>query len=234
MRKLILLIALMMLPAIALAAGFGGLLGTDEPLPDPADVLGLNPTLFEEEVQIGDMTYTSFAYPMPADMNAFMRSYGALADKAGYTVTESSVPQPNGKQGPFAYCVSNGAKKAYIVPDHLGCMLVIVDNRIEFEHMPTPVPTAPPTPPPTPTPAYVPAPDNGGSSEIDYPPSPGRHLEYQQVKVDCPSCYGGKCSVCNGSGTYRNYGAAVPCDRYCSSCNGLGYFYQSQPVWVYD
>ena len=90
------------------------------------------------------------------------------------------------------------------------------------------------TPPPTPTPAYVPSPDSGGSSVPDYPPSPGRHLEYQQVKVDCPSCYGGKCSVCNGSGTYRNYGAAVPCDRYCSSCNGLGYFYQSQPVWVYD
>ena len=233
MRKLLWLIALLMIPVTAMAAGFGGLLGSDEPLPDPGKVLGFDPTLFEEDIVIGEVIYTSFAYPMPGDMNGFIRDYSVLTDKAGYTITESTMPQANGKPGPFAYCVSAGAKKAYFVPNYLGCLLVMVDHRIDFAHMPTPVPTAPPTPPPTPTPERVIIPNNdgGGSSGYD---SPSRHLEYQTVKVDCPSCYGGKCSVCNGSGTYRNYGVAVSCNPICTSCGGTGYIMQTQPVWTYD
>lgn len=230
MKKLLLVLCLLLLPALALAGGLSGLLGTSEPVPDPADVIGYEPTLFEEEVLLDGAMYTSFAYPMPEDFAAFMERYTALAEAAGYTVTASAMPADNGMPGPFAYCVSAGARHAYLVPDYLGCLLLMVNNHLSFAHMPTPVPTAPPTPEPTPytAPSYPEggASDTGGSS--------GRHLEFETVQVDCPGCVGGRCSACGGSGTVRLYGAAVPCDRYCSACGGLGYIVQEKPVWVYD
>lgn len=232
MRKLLLALCLLLLllPALALAGGLGGLLGTSAPVPDPAQIIGYAPTLFEEEVLCQGVLYTSFAYPMPEDPEAFMADYTALAASAGYTVTPSSLPTDNGKEGPFAWCVSAGARHAWLVPDYMGCLLLMVNNDLEFAHMPTPVPTAPPTPAPT---EYVaPSYSNDGSAYMN--DVPGRHVEYETVKVDCPGCVGGKCSVCNGSGTYRMYGEAVPCDRYCSACDGLGYIIQEKPVWVYD
>lgn len=44
----------------------------------------------------------------------------------------------------------------------------------------------------------------------------------QRVEVDCPYCHGGRCSLCNGSGIYRNYGTAVECDPDCAACDGRG------------
>lgn len=227
MKKLLLLLCLLLLPALALAGGLGGLLGTSEPVPDPADVLGFEPTLFEEEVLLQGVMYTSFAYPMPEDMEAFLSDYIPLAEAAGYRVTAATLPTDNGKPGPFAYCVSAGARNAYLVPDYLGCLLLMVNNDLEFAHMPTPVPTALPTPAPTPyvAPSY-PEGGSGGSS--------GSHVEFQTVRVDCPGCIGGRCSACGGSGTVRLYGVAVPCDPNCSACGGTGYIIQEQPVWVYD
>lgn len=233
MKKLFLLLCMLLLPALALAGGLGGLLGTSEPVPDPAEILGFDPTLFEEEVLLQGVMYTSFAYPMPRDMNAFMEEYTVLAQRAGYTVMADTLPTDNGKPGPFAYRVSAGARNAYLVPDYLGCLLLMVNNDLDFAHMPTPVPTAPPTPAPTPyvAPSY---PEGGSSGSGGSSGGSGSHVEFRTVRVDCPGCVGGRCSACGGSGTVRLYGVAVPCDRNCSACGGLGYIMQDQPVWVYD
>lgn len=222
MIRMAAVLLLLLLPPLALAGGLLGLIGTTEALPDPAEIIGLNPTLFEEEILIGGEEYTSFAFPMPESMDDFITRYSMLATQAGYVISEATMPQANGKTGPFAYCVSAGARKAYIVPDYMGCMLLMVNNEIEYAHMPTPVPTAPPTP----------ASDPDATEQIIH--RPGMHVEYRTVEVDCPSCVGGKCSTCNGTGTYRNYGVAVPCSRYCSACGGAGYIVQRQPVWVAD
>lgn len=45
-------------------------------------------------------------------------------------------------------------------------------------------------------------------------------------RIDCPACVGGRHSLCNGSGTYRNYGEAVDCtcnNGTCTLCGGDGY-----------
>ena len=224
MKKLLLAMCLLLLPTLALAGGLSGLLGTAEPVPDPAQIIGYAPTLFEEEVLCQGVMYTSFAYPMPEDFADFLARYTALAEAAGYTVTLSAMPTDNGKPGPAAWCISAGARYAWLVPDYMGCLLMMVNNDLDFAHMPTPVPTAPPTPAPTEQPD-VPA----YADDV-----PGRHLEYETVQVDCPGCMGGRCSACGGTGTVRLYGVSVPCDRYCSACGGLGYIIQERPVWVYD
>ena len=64
--------------------------------------------------------------------------------------------------------------------------------------------------------------------------SSGGHWEWQTVEKDCPSCVGGRCPVCNGTGTYRLYGEAVPCDRDCSACDGKGTITQQEYVFVND
>jgi len=58
------------------------------------------------------------------------------------------------------------------------------------------------------------------------------HWEWQTKEVDCPSCVNGECSICNGTGTYRLYGEAVPCRLYCNSYNGMGSIFQQVYVFV--
>lgn len=64
--------------------------------------------------------------------------------------------------------------------------------------------------------------------------SSGGHWEWRTVERDCPSCSGGRCPVCDGTGTYRLYGESVPCDRYCSACDGQGTITQQEYVYVSD
>lgn len=58
------------------------------------------------------------------------------------------------------------------------------------------------------------------------------HYEWRSVERDCPSCVGGVCSVCNGSGWYRLYGERVACSVLCSACRGLGVIVQREYVYV--
>lgn len=217
------LLLMYMLPTMLLTGGLSGLLGTAEPVPDPMEIIGQPPIIYEEDVQMEDTLYTSFAYPMPEDMDEFMEAYIPLAEEAGYKVSETTLPGTGSKKGPFAFCISAGARKAYLVPNYKGCLLLMVDNDLDFVHIPAP-PATEPLPPPeedSDEPAYI-------------PNTPGRHVEYKTAEVDCPSCIGGTCSVCKGTGSVRMYGVAVSCDRDCSSCDGAGYIIQRQPVWVYD
>lgn len=54
-------------------------------------------------------------------------------------------------------------------------------------------------------------------------------LPKENPKKSCIACHGSKmCSICGGTGTYRNYGQSSPCSACgttgkCSTCNGTGY-----------
>lgn len=58
------------------------------------------------------------------------------------------------------------------------------------------------------------------------------HFEWRQVERDCPSCMGGSCRICNGTGVYRMYGQEVLCDIFCSACSGKGTITQDEYVYV--
>ena len=73
---------------------------------------------------------------------------------------------------------------------------------------------------------------SGSSSSGDS--SSGSHYEWQTVKKDCPSCTGGRCPICGGSGWYTRYGERVSCSTTCRSCGGSGYIYQREYVLVFD
>ena len=73
---------------------------------------------------------------------------------------------------------------------------------------------------------------SGGSSGSDS--SSGGHWEWQTVERDCPSCVGGTCPICHGTGTYRLYGQEVSCPRDCTACDGRGTITQQEYVYVSD
>ena len=87
--------------------------------------------------------------------------------------------------------------------------------------------------------AHFTGPMGSGASGSDAPappsdPSSPGHWEWRTVEKDCPSCVGGSCPVCHGTGTCRLYGEEVPCDRYCSACDGRGTIIQQEYVFVND
>jgi len=52
-------------------------------------------------------------------------------------------------------------------------------------------------------------------------PVSGFTVKFRTVERTCPTCHGsGKCNLCNGSGTYRQFGVAVDCPTVCSFCKG--------------
>lgn len=62
------------------------------------------------------------------------------------------------------------------------------------------------------------------------------HVRYEWVtrQITCIACHGSKiCSLCNGTGVYRLYGTANPCPKYCTTCDGKGYYEQTtyEPVF---
>ena len=82
-----------------------------------------------------------------------------------------------------------------------------------------------PTPVPNDYPEYTPAATN----------SPGGHIEYVTVTENCFNCHGsGICPLCDGTGTYRNYGVGVPCEKDCGTCGGTGKLTHVDARWVYD
>lgn len=75
-----------------------------------------------------------------------------------------------------------------------------------------------------------PAPEPHPTTPQPTTPSPtvptGPTWHWEEKKVDCPSCVGGVCPICHGTGTYRLYGQSSPCPRKCPSCGGNGYIMQ--------
>ncbi len=227
MKKWLLLFLLLcaLLPCTASAAGLSGLVSGAGALPDPADLLGVPAFLYEEDVIDNGLTYAAFTFPMPDDYEAFLIEYAAAARAAGYAVDKSRILKME------AHRVSSGAKAAYLIPDYRGALLFLVGITMDYAPLPTPTPTPCPTPKPTPIPDAPSAGSSTGSSAYT-PQTGGSSVQYIQVKQDCFACTGGVCSLCHGSGWYRNYGESVPCPIFCQTCDGLGHWYITQPVWV--
>lgn len=221
-RFALFLLLIALLPAAAGAAGLSGLASSAGALPDPADLLGASAFLYEEEVTDGGIPYVAFTFPMPDDYDAFLSEYAVLAEKAGYAVSGASALDMDAQK------IASGARAAYLIPDYRGALLFLVNPGLDYAPLPTPTPTPAPTPKPTPRPAVTSAPD----APLVTGSSGGGHVEYIEVKQDCFACANGKCDLCDGSGWYRNYGEKVPCPIYCTTCDGLGYWYTRQPVWV--
>ena len=218
-------VLLMLTLAVASAAGLSGLLGSGGALPDPADLIGSKAFIYEKDVTESGLSYVAFTFPMPDNYEQFLDEYTALAQKAGYVVSNGQMMEMDAQK------VASGAKAAWLIPNYRGSLLFLVSPTLDYAPLPTPTPTPAPTPKPTPLP-IVTSPSNSGNSSSYTPSSGGGHTEYIEVKQDCFACTNGKCSLCGGSGWYRNYGAKVPCSIYCSTCDGVGYWYTRQPVWV--
>ena len=208
----------------ALASGFGGLFAETDELPDPSAILLTDPVFYGDDLIIEGVSYCAYAYPSPDDVESFLTEYTVLANDAGYAVSGALFAEFEGFELLPAWQVSSGALNAYIIPDFRGCMLYLVNPMLDYPLLPTPKPTPAPTPAPAPRPTSAPVqqPQNSSSG----------HWEYIEVKQDCFACFGGTCDLCNGSGIYRAYGSEVACSRYCETCDGLGYWYTTQPVWV--
>ena len=201
----------------ALAGGLDALLGAVPDLPDPKDVLLNGATLYMEGFQLDDgKSGIAYAYPMPEDWTDFLKAYTALCTAAGYTMEKGvQLNKP-------AWQIVCSGLSAWLIPEYSGCLLLVVDREIPFQPIPTPVPT--PTPKPTPVPKATAMPTQ----------VPDGHWEYIEVEQDCFACVNGVCDLCNGTGTYRMYGASVSCSRTCETCDGRGYWITKQAVWVYD
>lgn len=216
----------LLLVSTASAAGLSGLISSAGELPDPAALLGGKAFIYEEDVEVNGALYVAFTFATPEDYTAFLKEYAALAEAAGYSITESRILDMDAQQ------ISSGARSAYLVPDYRGALLFLVNTELDYAALPTPTPTPRPTQEPTPRPAAPSTTGSSGASTNIGGGSSGGHTEFIEVKQDCFACANGRCDLCNGSGWYRLYGERVPCTTYCTTCDGLGYWYSTQPVWV--
>ena len=120
--------------------------------------------------------------------------------------------------GYSAYRVQDGqGLYALLFPDYDSAVMLMVQQGLP--HAPD-VPTAKST--------VQPMPQGDMNSTSD------SHLETMLAEMDCPSCQGGSCSICNGTGTYRLYGETVFCPTRCTACDGIGSYLTTQTIYVYD
>jgi len=215
-RFWVLLVMLLLLNATASATGLAGLISKTGQLPDPADMVGVKPVLYEQDVRMRGAVYTAYTFPMPEDFDRFLSDYSIKAEKQGYTVSEDTVSaQP-------AIRIGTDARDAFLIPDYRGSMLFLVHTGIDYAPLPTMTPSPVPTATNTPTPVKnnTPVPSGGG------------HWERVEVQVDCEACTRGTCDLCKGTGSYSRFGVTIPCERDCQSCNGTGYWTVHDMVWV--
>lgn len=201
-------------PLSACAAGLSGLLALS-PVPEPSELLEQEPELYRLAFyEQGHQQFDAYAFSMPTDVDAFLNAYGARCQKDGYTLEEDVFEQ--------AYLCYR------IVQDNrLGGMFVMYDQQqmlfLVLRDMSY-----------RPLPASTPSVRPDVDSFERYTPK-GGHWEWQTQTLTCPECYGSKsCKLCHGTGTYRLYGVAVPCDKLCSFCDGTGTYQTRQYVFVPD
>lgn len=139
-KYLALLICLMMLAnGSALAGGLptlsGGGLPVIQPadtghagvLPDPADVLGYEGTLFAEDyAYAANYICTVYTYPLPANSNAFLTDYQAKATANGFTAESAQV------DGFAALKLIYGNQYALLFPEYSGVIMLMVPNGMVF------------------------------------------------------------------------------------------------------
>lgn len=95
-------------------------------VPDPADMLGDEGTVFAKDYVYGNMECTVYLYKIPADENAFLTQYQAAAEANGFTVSTESVDGYN------ALALSYEGKQALLLPEYSGSVMLMVENGLTF------------------------------------------------------------------------------------------------------
>lgn len=139
MKKIALLLCIiLLLPCVAFAGGLpdiGGTLPNLNPtptgdpgvLPDPAELLGGEGTVFAEDYTFSaDMICTVYLYQMPGDVSAFLTEYQRLAETNGFAVSDTQV------QGFDALSLTYDGKKALLLPEYSGSAMLMVENGMVF------------------------------------------------------------------------------------------------------
>lgn len=221
---LLLSLCLMLWPQTARCIGLSGLRRQSDCLvPNPADYAGiemLQPFSSEETLADGFTgSQALFSLPEGEDAKAALRSaYLADAQDAGLTVEEITE---DAALGTVSLLTDPQGLRACLYWDVSGGLLLVLETGMHLAPAATPTPTAAPTQAPaTPMPTRT--------------AGPAGHWVWQEVQVDCPSCVGGICPLCHGTGVYRLYGQQMDCDTGCSACDGRGYIIQINYVFVPD
>ena len=199
--------------------------------PDPGDILGVSGRLIQKDYIFSE-NYTcdawQWSFPSQWDAERIGLVMSGIAQAVFGWQSQSTVVD-----GCDAYVFTRSdAEQVVLFPYYEGAVLLLVPpgcELIPITHA-TPAPTN--TPGPVAVPAQTVAPSSGSGAGSASAGFSGGSWEWQTVQVDCPSCVGGRCSVCNGTGWYRLYGQKVACSTLCSSCNGLGTISQRQYVYV--
>jgi len=136
MVALILVLAVL-LPAAACATGLSGLGGgglsgltdgADGVVPDPAELLGREGKVLQENYQFAaEYICTAYTYPLPEDMDAFKAAYAKQAEESGFAVNETGVEG----YGALKLSLSDGTY-ALLLPDFDGVALLLVQNGMTF------------------------------------------------------------------------------------------------------
>ena len=197
-----------------------------QPLPCPSDILGGAAVLYQRNYHYDTQTVCdAYTFPEPENMTAFAAAYGILLQKAGYAMEETV------ESGRTVYLVTDAAgRRAWLAGGFRGSLLYLVEQGMKYDPLPTPEPTAVPTFTPSPRPTAKPAQKPAQSNTA--PQTSSGQWMWRSVEKDCPSCFGGKCSLCNGSGIYRMYGQKVACPIYCTACDGVGSYITQEYVYV--
>lgn len=138
-KLLLLLLCLTMLSGTAMAGGLPNLSGGTLPLlnpaqqgdagvlPDPAEVLGAEGTVFAEDYAY-TATYlcTVYTYPPCADSAAFVSAYQALAAANGFAAENTQV------DGFQALKLSYGGQYALLFPEYSSAVMLMVPNGMVF------------------------------------------------------------------------------------------------------
>lgn len=132
-----LLCFLLCMPCFASAQGLGGL-GSGLPdvsaaadgesgvLPDPAELLGCEGTLFAEDYDFAaDFICSVYTYEQTAD-DAVLSAYLDQAAANGFTASETTV------EGYAAYRLEYGDLAALLLPDYDGLTMLLVQNGVTF------------------------------------------------------------------------------------------------------
>ena len=146
-----------------------------------------------------------WVYPRDSRTDSRMADWIMAALQSGYTISCITVEDQTAYR-----LVDQSGLYALMFPKYQGAVMLMVQQGMDYAPA-----MATPTPKPTPQPTTPPViPQTSGSNNGEW--------IWVEVEKDCPSCHGGRCSICNGTGVYRLYGEEVWCSRYCSSCDGRG------------
>ena len=94
-------------------------------LPDPAELLGKEGTLYAEDYEFAE-DYVCSAYFYETADDDFFNDYLGLAEDSGFDLYRTTVDDCD------AFLMQYGGRDALLFPDFEGSMLLLVENGMEF------------------------------------------------------------------------------------------------------